>query len=281
MLVHYGAPGPTRRCLESLTRHETYPHRVIVIDHGPTTGLAAALDGAHANMLVISCHENPGFGAGCNLGAEKAFAEGSEGVWFLNNDAVIEAPMLEELVGLSRANPEVAFWAHTQCESGRRIGADRHPAWYAANTGAPPPAPEGCRFLQPRESLSGASLFISRDRWERIGPWPSDYFLYYEDAAYSHRAHRLGLPLALLDRAILHQRGTTTGHRSPLTIFYGVRNRLLLHREIHPDKASARLLIGLDLLQKRFFQLRWGMLKPTWDGLRAAARNLRGRDPRY
>ena len=240
-----------------------------------------ALSGIQATLKVLSSHANPGFGAGCNLGAERAYREGAEGVWFLNNDAVIESPMIEELVMLSRAHPEVAFWGHTQLERGRRIGADCHPAWYGVEQPCLPPAPEGSRFLEPRESLSGASLFVSRRQWERIGSWPSDYFLYYEDAAYCHRAHHLGLPLALLDSYILHDRGTTTGRRSPMTTFYGVRNRLLLHREIRPRESSARMLIGLNLLQKRFFQFRWGMLRPTWDGLWAAARNQRGRDPRY
>lgn len=281
VLVHYGDPSPTRRCLLSLALHEPFPHRVIVVDHGPGEGLTTALSNTHPNLLVLTYHENPGFGAGCNLGATRAFEEGAEGVWFLNNDAVIESPMLEELVLLSRAYPEVAFWAHTQNERGRQIGADRHPTWYEVNQLDLPPSPEGCRYLTHRESLSGASLFVSRQQWQRIGPWPSDYFLYYEDAAYCHRAHRMGLPLALLDRAILHERGTSTGRRSPMTTFYGVRNRLLLHREIHPGRSFVRLLIGLNLLQKRFFQFRWSMLKPTWDGLWAAARNGRGRDPRY
>jgi GT2 family glycosyltransferase len=281
VIVHYGDPEPTKRCLAALAREETFPHRVIVVDHGPSDGLTSALSGIHASLQVLKSHQNPGFGAGCNLGAAKAFAEGSEGVWFLNNDAIIETAMFEELLSLSRAYPDVAFWAHTQLEDGRPVGADHHPAWYGVDPFPLPSAPEGCRYLGPRESLSGASLFVSRHQWERIGPWPSDYFLYYEDAAYCHRAHRLGLPLALLDRAVLHDRGTTTGRRSPMTTFYGVRNRLLLHREIHPKGQAARMFLGLHLLQKRFFQFRWGMLKPTWDGLLAGARNQRNRDPRY
>jgi GT2 family glycosyltransferase len=281
VLVHYGDPGPTRRCVQSLARHESFPHRVIVVDHGPEDGLPASLDGLHPQLMVLSAHENPGFGAGCNLGAARAFAEGAEGVWFLNNDAFIETSMVEELLNLAQTHPEVAFWAHTQQEGGHHIGADVQPRWYSVRGPELPPPPAGCQFLGPRESLSGASLFVSRQQWNRIGPWPVDYFLYYEDAAYCHRARRMGLALALLERAIYHERGTTTGRRSPLTTFYGVRNRLLLHREIHPGQSLARLLIGLDLLQKRLFQFRWGMLKPTWDGLWAAARNLRDRDPRY
>jgi GT2 family glycosyltransferase len=267
--------------LQALACHESFPHRAIVVDHGPGDGLTAALAGIHPNLLLAPSHENPGFGAGCNLGAEKAFAEGAEGVWFLNNDAVVESPMLEELFTLSRAHPEVAFWAHTQFEHGHHVGADRHPAWYEVSQPCLPSPPEGCRYLTPRESLSGASLFVSRRQWERIGPWPSHFFLYYEDAAYCHRAHRMGLPLALLDRAVLHERGTTTGRRSPLTVFYGVRNQLLLHQELHPHRHAARLFMGLDLIQKRFFQLRWALLRPTLRGILAAAAGRHGRDPRY
>ncbi len=281
ILVHYGDPGTTRRCLLSLVRHETQPHRVIVVDNGPGEGLTAALEGIHPALAMVSSRGNPGFGAGCNLGAEAAFRQGAEGVWFLNNDALIEAPMLAELADLARRHPEVAFWAHTQSEAGHLIGADRHPAWYGVPQPALPPPPAGCRYLGPRESLSGASLFIPRSQWERIGPWPADYFLYYEDAAYCHRAHTQGLPLALLERSILHERGTTTGRHSPLTIFYGVRNRLHLHAEIHPSGRAARLFMGLNLLQKRFFQGRWRLLRPTLDGLLAAARGRSGRDPRY
>jgi GT2 family glycosyltransferase len=279
--VHYGNPAPTRRCLQALALHETYRHRVIVVDHGPDKGLSEALVGLHPDVTILSAHGNPGFGAGCNLGATTAFSEGAQGVWFLNNDAVVESSMLEELARLSQAHPEVAFWGHHQMEGAHRIGADSQPAWYAVPQPEHPAPPEGCRYLMSRESLSGASLFVSRQQWERIGAWPSDYFLYYEDAAYSLRAHRMGLAIALLDRAIRHERGTTTGRRSPLTIFYGVRNRLRLHRDLHPNGGMARLLMGLDLLQKRFFQFRWGLLKPTWDGLWAAFRNQSGRDPRY
>jgi GT2 family glycosyltransferase len=281
ILVHYGDPSTTCRCLESLARHEDFPHRVIVVDHGPGEGLPLALKGVHPNLCILSNHSNPGFGAGCNLGAEEAFRAGAEGVWFLNNDAVIEAPMLAELLALASGFPEVGMWSHTQSERGRSIGADQQPLWYAVPSHPLPPPPPGCRYLSTQESLSGASMFITRQQWEQLGPWPADFFLYWEDAAYCLRAHRRGTPLALLERAFLHDRGTTTGRRSPLTVFYGVRNHLLLHREIHPRKSATRWFMGLNLLQKRFFQGRWHLLRPTLDGIIAAARDRRGRDSRY
>lgn len=244
-------------------------------------GLTEALAGSHPDLTVLTAHDNPGFGAGCNLGAAAAFLDGAPGVWFLNNDAQVDAPMLEKLLALSSTHPEVAFWGHTQREGQKRLGADHQPGWFALPQRDHSSPPSGCRYLTPQESLSGASLFVSRRQWEEVGAWPTEYFLYYEDAAYCLRAHRLGKALALLDQAVLHDRGTTTGRRSPLTVFYGVRNQLILHREIHPRRRGARLFMGVNLLQKRLFQGRWALLKPTLQGILAAAAGQLGRDPRY
>lgn len=283
VLVHYGPPETTQRCVRSLACQELFPHTVIVVDHGPQPDLQAALEGLHPDLTIIPAHHNPGFGAGCNRGAEWAFQGAAEGVWFLNNDAVLEGPLLEFFVSLASDHPEVAFWAHTQQDHDRRLGADQQPTWYQTTSASATTrvAPEGCRFIGPQESLSGASLFITRQQWEEIGPWPEDFFLYYEDAAWCHRAHTLGRPMAILERTILHDPGTTTGRRSPLTVFYGVRNRLRLHQDLHPTARYARAMMGLNLLQKRLFQGRWRLLKPTWDGIWAAVQNRHGRDPRY
>jgi GT2 family glycosyltransferase len=280
VLVHYGAPDATRRCLESLATRESAPHDVIVVDHGPGPGLREALEGVHPRCRILTDPANPGFGAGCNRGAREAFADGAEAVWFLNNDAILADPLLERLGAWARAFPGVALWGTQQAEGGRLLGTDHQPRWYAEGLAVAPllALPEGCLQLSAAESLSGASLFVSRMGWERLGPWPEDFFLYFEDAAWCRRAHALGLPLVLVQLAVRHERGTTTGHRSPLTTFYGTRNALRLHREIHPEARWARVGMALHLLQKRFFQGRWGLLKPTWDAVRTRGR---GRDPRY
>lgn len=282
VLVHYGTPELTRRCLTSLAAHETRPHGVVVVDHGPGEGLGSSLAGAHPGLVVIPRLDNPGFGAGCNVGAEVALAAGASALWFLNNDALVARPMLAELEGLAAGTPEVVLWGTLQREGTQDVGSDRQKPWFAAGAAKPLPAlPPGCRQLGPQESLSGASLFLTRDAWTRLGPWPEDCFLYWEDTAWCHRAHRLSLPLVLTDLAVLHERSSTVGRRSPLATFYGVRNMLWLHQQIHPGATFARRLMALNLLQKRLFQGRFPLLRPTWDGLRAAFAGRRGRDRRY
>lgn len=282
VLIHFGAPDLTRRCLESLREMETEPHAVVVVDHGPTPGLGASLEGAHLHLTVLQDFTNPGFGCGCNRGAEYAFTAGAPAVWFLNNDAVLEGPTLGPLLRLADAYPQVALWGTHQLNGRRRQGSDRQDGWYCRGLRTLPVSlPSNCRQLGTRESLSGASILVPRAGWERLGAWPTGYFLYWEDAAWCRKAHALGLPIVLAELQILHRSARTVGKRSPLQAFYSARNRLLLHRELHPGGALERFWIALYLFQMRFFQGRLKLLKAAWHGVWAANRGQTGRDPRY
>jgi len=282
VLVHFGAPDLTRRCLACLAAVETEPHRVVVVDHGPGPGLEAALAGVHPHCRILANPANPGYGAGCNQGAHFAFGEGAEAVWFLNNDATLERPTLGRLLALARAHPGVALWGTQQRDGDRVLGADLQAPWFGRGlTVVPAGLPPGCRQLAARESLSGASILVTRQQWQRLGPWPDDLFLYLEDTAWCRRAHALGLPLAMVELPVTHPRSSTIGRRSPLSIFYGVRNQLRLHRQWHPGARAARLGLALHLLQKRLFQGQWGLLGHTLRGILAGTRGQTGRDPRY
>lgn len=282
VLVHYGAPDLTLRCLRSLAALEPEPHRVIVVDHGPLPGLEEALRGAHPCLTVVPEPANRGYGAGCNLGAALAFQEGAELVWFLNNDAILDRATLATLAELAREHPGIALWGTGQQDGDRLLGADWQPAWCEGPVAAPSrPLPHPCRQLQGRETLSGASILIAREHWEALGPWPEDYFLYLEDTAWCLRAHRLGLPLALSGLAVIHRRSSTIGRHSRLATFYGVRNQLRLHRTLHPHRQAGRLALALHLLQKRLVQGRWSLLPHVVRGILAAFRGQAGRDPRY
>lgn len=282
VLIHFGAPDLTRRCLESLRDTETEAHAVVVVDHGPEPGLGSSLEGAHPRLTILEDFSNPGFGCGCNRGAAYAFAKGAPAVWFLNNDAVLEGPTLAPLLALAAAHPGVALWG-TRQQNGRRLqGADRGDAWFSRGLSLKAvEVPPGCRQLGLRESLSGASILVPRGAWDRIGPWPTGYFLYWEDAAWCRKAHGLGLPLVLTDLRIIHRSARTVGKRSPLQAFYSARNRLLLHRELHPGGAFERFCIALYVFQMRLFQGRPALLRAAWHGVWAAHRGQTGRDPRY
>jgi len=282
ILVHYGTPVLTARCLRSLAERETMPHRAIVVDHGPGADLAADLRGIHPHLTILRNPSNPGYGPGCNRGAALALEEGAENLWFINNDVIVTEPLLAILADLAARHPSVALWGTHQKDGPTRRGADCQS--FQCEAAPAPPAldlPPGCRILGPRETLCGASIFLRREAWRRLGPWPEDYFLYLEDTAWCMRAHREGLPMAITDLEVTHARSSTIGIRSRLGVFYGVRNQLRLHRELMPGAGLRRLIKAFHLLQKRVFQGRWALVSPTFLGLVAAFLGRSGRDPNF
>ena len=279
ILVHYGMIETTRRCLESLAVHEGASQPVVISDHGADQPLGERLQGhPSCDKLRIIRRENLGFGSGCNAAAETAFSAGAQWVWFLNNDATLDSPVLTRLLELAQRVPQVGLWGTLQRDGDRSIGADKLPKWFPTPSCATPNVadlPPGCHQLGARETLSGASILVSRAAWERLGPWPEWCFLYWEDVAWCLKAHEAGIPMVMTDLEILHPRNTTTGHHSPLTTYYGVRNSLLLHGDLWPQSKWQRLGQAVHLLQKRVLQGNWRMLRPTLQGILDARKGLR------
>lgn len=252
---------------------------IVITDHGPGRPLAEGIPASCAGSgLVILRSANRGFGSGCNLAADRAFEDGADWVWFLNNDATIQVPVFSRLMEMAQGFPEVGLWGTHQRDGLRLLGTDRLPRWF------PPPTasirnldllPDGCLQLDAHETLSGASILISRQTWASLGHWPEWCFLYHEDVAWCLKAHSLGIPVVLTPLEVLHIPSTNTGRRSPLTTYYGVRNSLLLHAEHWPTRKAARLRHSIHLLQKRFFQGRWWLLGPTLMGIVDAFRGKR------
>ena len=299
ILVHYRDAALTVRCLESLAKIETIPHGVIIVDHGPDLLPADYWRAFHPNAIAVHDDSNPGFAAGCNNGAGVALSLGAGSLWFLNNDAMLGEPALEALTDCASTCPDVALWGTWQFDGSKKIGIANHKRWFAEASERERKAekvsgkknsmwhkrlaslPDAAVLLEPYQSLSGASIFITKRSWEELGPWPDQYFLYWEDAAWCLRAHQLGLPIAMADLKIIHIGSATTVRRSPMSTFYGVRNQLLLYKESSHGAWPGRLLTALYLLQKTIFRRRFNLLKPTWDGITAATRGMSGRDSRY
>ena len=90
------------------------------------------------------------------------------------------------------------------------------------------------------DGISGASMFITRDCLEGIGPMDERFFLYYEDLDWGLRAKRFGLGYAAAS-IVRHKGGTTLGsasihraNKSWLAIYLEHRNRIHFTRKHFP-----------------------------------------------
>ena len=92
--VNYNGLADTCEMIDSFRKYETYPYEIIVADNGSRTPEGEEIKKRYPEIKVIQ-NTNTGFAGGNNAGLKVAQGEY---LFFLNNDTLIQKPMLEALV---------------------------------------------------------------------------------------------------------------------------------------------------------------------------------------
>jgi GT2 family glycosyltransferase len=207
---------------------ESVPARVIVVDNSEAAAERAGAESVcdQQGWDYLPAGGNIGFGAGANLGADRALALGLTELMFLNPDAWVEVATARSLWEACRREPLVARSPVIRRPDGR--------AWFSAGSinlangrvrtspGTQPPA--GPQWL------TGTCFVVSSLLWHQTGGFDERYFLYWEDVDLSWRILHSGGQLQV-DAGLSAQHlvgGTQPGAgKSPQFIYYNSRNRLL------------------------------------------------------
>lgn len=171
--------------------------------------------------------------------------------WLLNNDIALDPQALAHLVSAIRSRRNIGIcgsvlleWdgpKQVQAIGGifhRMLGIGSHLKQLPADI---PPDEEVFFGI---DYPVGASLLVTREFIEAVGPMDEDYFLYYEEMDWAERGRAKGFrPAVALRSELRHKEGASTGsvggvrHKSMLSEYYSVVNRLRFTR-----KFSAPLL---------------------------------------
>lgn len=244
VVVNWNGYSDTVACLESLLAAEPGPARVVVVDNASADGSAAELSRwiAHADcatpprLTLLSSDTNRGFAGANNLGIASLDPDRGIGHFLLlNNDATVRADFFAELSRALHDVPDAGIVGTTIIEAGvsQRV-------WYAGGRFVPLRAlalhllevPQDCTAVL-TEFVTGCAMLVSRPAWTLLGPLPECYFMYLEDAEYSHRACAAGLPVMYAPRAVAyHVVGATVGRAVPVpqVAFWKTRSRALFVR---------------------------------------------------
>jgi GT2 family glycosyltransferase len=198
---------------------------LIVVDNASSDDTPDAARAAAPSAIVLEAGANLGFAGGCNRGAARATGEL---LCFLNPDAVA-APGFRQAI--KRPLEEGRGWAAWQglvtAERGTRVntrGGIVHftgIAW-AGGAGEPLQADGGAARLDAAGIepgfVSGACLAIPRARFDEVGGFAEDYFLYHEDVDLSLRLRlaggRLGVePAARVEHDYRFEKGSAKWRR--------------------------------------------------------------------
>jgi GT2 family glycosyltransferase len=209
VIVHYGDPEVTRRCIDSI---RSQCDKIIVVDnHGNFT--------TYKDVEVIMTENNEGYGPGCNIGARVLAWHGCDKFLFLNNDLTIEQPnffkLLESAFEESKAD---IVSACIKTPEGRYSYTG---AAIDVTGGTFDTKPSGFKYVE-TEIITGNCFAITADAFERV-KFREDFFMYCEDLDFSIRAKAAGLKsvcaqyLYAVHKDHLHQ-------ASQLARYYHTRN---------------------------------------------------------
>jgi GT2 family glycosyltransferase len=241
VIVNWRKPAATRACLRALAALEPPGCFPVVVENGSSDFTDAELAGAGGRRVVSPT--NVGFAAGANLGMRAALEAGADWVWFVNDDATPEPGALAALLAASAKPPYPQVLGPKVLQQSRPDRLDSVALDLDLASGH-------CRLLGHDEvdrgqydsgpepiAVTGCALLVSRSACIELGGFEEAYFAYFEDADLCLRARRAGLHVATVPAArVLHDRPAAhAGRQSPASVYYSVRNHLVLVALFNPQ----------------------------------------------
>lgn len=220
IVVTYQSAETIAACLERLRAAEGVA-QIRVIDNASTDGTLEIVQRhalADARVRFVANPDNPGFGTGCNQGADE-----SDAPWlaFVNPDCLVETDTLARLRAHAQScGREALLGADLVDEAGVRDGAARRrdPDFAAMLRNAAARrldvAVDESQTLQAVPVISGALMLLPRTLMQRIEGFDQGYRLHAEDLDLCRRAREAGAFIAVAnDVRVVHVRGVSSRSR--------------------------------------------------------------------
>jgi GT2 family glycosyltransferase len=237
VVLTWNGRSDTLACLAALEASTYDALRVIVVDNGSTDGTAEAVAAAHPDVEVVRSEVNLGFAGGNDLGLQRALTLGADHALVLNNDVELEPAAItalveaaERLPSAGAVNPKILFadppgriWF-----AGARFDPRR--GYNGRQRGYGRPDGPDYDTLVETDRICGAAMLVPRAVLDQVGDFDERLFLYSEDTDWSLRARAAGHRLYVVPDAVAVHRVSAAagGESSPATLYYGVRNTLVV-----------------------------------------------------
>lgn len=179
VIVSYGHEKEILKLWQSLENQLTDTDKIIIVDNKPPFLFANYVKDIIPSKFIIE-HDNGGFGAGCNFGANKIKSK-VDILFFLNPDTIATDNLLNQI--RHGGNEEFAAWMPLLLlENGEvnSAGNEVHISGLSWCSGIGQD-PENFKGFFEVCSLSGACLAINVTWWNKIHGFEPRYFMYHED----------------------------------------------------------------------------------------------------
>lgn len=204
----------TYLCLKSILKHcKKYPYEIIVGDDCSDDEIKDLKKYAE-NIRIIRNEKNLGFIRNCNHAAK--YAKGKY-IVFLNNDTQVQEKWLESLVELIESDETIGMVGSklvypdgTLQEAGGIIWRDGSGWNYGRNKS---PLDSEYNYVKDVDYISGASIMVGKELWEKIGGFDERYCpAYFEDSDLAFAIRKKGYRVVYQPLSVLvHFEGVSNG----------------------------------------------------------------------
>jgi GT2 family glycosyltransferase len=274
-------------CVRALAAQSCPPDLVIVADNVSTDDTVASLEslvGLPFLLIVQRMDENRGNAGGVQAAMDRAFAEGADAVWILDDDSwPREAALAAMLAGPWDAHVvrhPLQIDPKTQKFTWPLQIADGEGGWRLIWSESE--LPEGPRV---RSRISWTGALLPREVREAVGPVNGELFIRGEDEEYPWRIEQAGFPQEAIRGAVLDHPGPQNVVHWQLLgksfffergladwkLYYKVRNMVWLKRNQAGDwqairMAAAYTVAAIIIDGPRRISLLWTAIQDGWIG---------------
>ncbi len=250
ILVNYNDKKYIRTCLDSILAQDHENYFVVVVDNASTDGSLAIIE-EYDEITILRQEENVGWAAGNNIGIRYALEHGADYVLLLNTDTWISPDLMTVLLSATDDNSVAAPLMYKGDITEEDLSVERFDKWYAGGSVMANGHVNSCAYVDSQspvevDFITGCCMLISKKVIEEVGYIDEDYFLYYEDVDYSMRVRKNGMKLIYNPGTYLIHcvGGSQGGEVNPISMYYLLRNRLLLLGRWFPEVDFTMVLRG-------------------------------------
>lgn len=252
IIVTFNSAAHIEQCVRSVHAQRGITFEVIVVDNASVDGTLKRVE--NLNCRILASPQNLGFGQGNNLGFSSC--QGRY-VYLLNPDARLTAPdALAWLCRKMEANPRWGM-AGTSIRSSEGR-AESPPAF-----GYPGARHVHRDFSQLPGKIAwilGASMFIRRELYEKLGGFDPEFFLYSEETDFCLRLREAGFEIGHVPEVSAEHVGSASEDlRDPYEVSARKLRGLLRFRQKHYPWEDCILLARRDRY-RAWFRMNWNGL---------------------
>jgi GT2 family glycosyltransferase len=226
----------TCQFLES-TRNLTYKnYEILVCDMGSEIDPTARIDASnYPNTRVLRSEKNLGFTGGNNWGMRQAKGDF---VFIVNNDTEVTPELLDVLVEpffqdptIGVTCPKIRFYQQPDMIQYAGFNPINVLTGRTTAVGSKEIDKGQCDVSGYTSGAHGCAMLVSREVIDKIGMFPENFFIYYEEWDWSARILKAGYHIYYQAKGLIfHKESITMGKQSALKVYYHTRNRILYMR---------------------------------------------------